>query len=169
MIRGRMSVNEVIVSQNTNSEYRQGRMSKPYWRSATFRNWLVALLILAALTAAPMAAARLPSDRFIGLPSTLVFFAVGMPLIFLILAIFKISLQQGLDRNHELDTEDQLQRRRVPKRLKSFPVRAVDVDEPDLPETSDNAEASGDQSDGDTQQLRKVSAMRPANRKQVAG
>lgn len=106
-------------------------MSKSYWRSAIFRNWFVALLILLVLIGAPLAADRLPSDRMMGLPAELVFLAVGMPFIFLILAIFKISLQHALDRNHELDSEDQLQRRRVPKRLKAFPVKAVDIDEPD--------------------------------------
>lgn len=131
MIRSRRSVDEVIASQNTNSESRQGRMSKSYWRSAIFRNWFVALLILVVLIGAPLAAERLPADRMMGLPSTLVFFAIGLPAIFLVLAMFKISLQHALDRNHELDSEDQLQRRRVPKRLKSFPVKAVDVDEPD--------------------------------------
>lgn len=131
MIRSRRSVDEVIAYKNTKSEDRQGRMSNPYWRSAIFRNWLVALLILAALGSAPLVAARLPSELFMGLPSPLMFLAVGMPVGFLILAIFKISLQQALDRNHELDKEDQLQRRRVPKRLKSFPVKAVDVSDAD--------------------------------------
>ncbi|MEH6726536.1 MAG: hypothetical protein V7703_10285 [Hyphomicrobiales bacterium] len=138
-------------------------MSKPYWRSAIFRNWLVALLILVALIGAPLAASSLPSDRLMGLPSTLVFFAIGMPVIFLILAIFKISMQQALDRNYELDSEDQLQRRRVPKRLKSFPVKAFDVPDPDTP-----APESA-QSDSDTQQQRSMTGIDQTNRTQVAG
>ena len=94
-------------------------MSKPYWRSATFRNFGVAVLILAALILSPLAAARLPADLIMGLPPTLLFFALGLPVLFLVLAIFKISLQQRLDRTYELDSEDQLQRRRVPKRLRT--------------------------------------------------
>jgi len=138
-------------------------MSKPYWRSAIFRNWLVALLILAALVGAPLVAARLPSDRLMGLPSTLVFFAIGMPAIFLVLAVFKINMQQALDRNYELDSEDQLQRRRVPKRLKSFPVKALDVPDLDTP-TPENV-----QSDSESQQQRKTTGMDKTSPTQVAG
>ncbi len=163
MIRSRRSVDKVIASQNTNAEYRQGRMSKPYWRSAISRNWLVALLILAALVGAPLAAARLPSDRLMGLPSILVFFSIGLPAIFLILAIFKISMQQALDRNYELDSEDQLQRRRVPKRLKSFPVKAFDVPDTDTP-----APESA-QSDSEQQQQRTMTGIDQTNQTQVAG
>jgi len=161
MIRRGALVGEVIPSQNTDTEYRQGRMSKPYWRSATLRNWLVALLILAALFGAPLVAARLPSELFMGLPATLVFFAVGMPLLFLVLAIFKISFQHGLDRNYELDREDQLLRRRVPKRLKSFPVRAIDVPDSDVPATKSI------QTDANAEP-KKMTAIDQSSRTQVA-
>lgn len=164
MIRRGALAGKVIPSQNTDTEYRQGRMSKPYWRSATLRNWLVALLILAALSGAPLVAARLPSDLFMGLPATLVFFAIGMPLLLLVLAIFKISLQHGLDRNYELDREDQLLRRRVPKRLKSFPVKAIDVPEPDIP---DIPATQGIQSDADAEP-KKMTVIDQSNRTQVA-
>lgn len=111
----------------------------------------MALLILAVLVGGPLFAAGLPSGLIIGLPSTLVFVAIGMPAAFLVLAFFKISLQQGLDRNYELDREDQLQRRRVPKRLKSFPVRAVDVPDTDVPSVestrSDEKEKQGGQTE----------------------
>tara|TARA_R110002049_G_scaffold75625_4_gene194461 strand:+ start:3693 stop:4304 length:612 start_codon:yes stop_codon:yes gene_type:complete len=122
-----------VYRSNCVEKYRQGRMSKPYWRSATFRNFGVAVLILAALILSPLAAARLPADLIMGLPPTLLFFALGLPVLFLVLAIFKISLQQRLDRTYELDSEDQLQRRRVPKRLRAFPVTAREVPEADFP------------------------------------
>ncbi|WP_306259679.1 hypothetical protein [Pararhizobium sp. IMCC21322] len=121
----------------------------------------MALLILTALFGAPLAAARLPSDLIMGLPATLVFFAIGMPLLFLILAIFKISLQHGLDRNYELDREDQLLRRRVPKRLKSFPVKAIDVPDPDIPVTKSK------QSDDDAK-LHEMTDISQNSRTQVA-
>lgn len=128
----------------------------------------MALLILAALFGAPLVAARLPSDLIMGLPATLVFFAVGMPLLFLVLAIFKISLQHGLDRNYELDREDQLQRRRVPKRLKSFPVKAVDVPDPDIPDAPGNPAAESAHSN-DGADLRKVSETNQNSQSQAAG
>lgn len=118
-------------------------MSKPYWRSATLRNFGVAVLILAALIGAPLAAARLPAGVILGLPPTLLFFAIAMPVLFLLLAIFKISLQQTLDRTYELDSEDQLRRRHVPKRLKAFPVKVREVPDTDFPAAGPRASDGG--------------------------
>lgn len=108
-------------------------MSKPYWRSAKAKIFFVLALVLAVLIGSPLFAARLQPDLILGFPPVLLFFCLGIPLALLVLSLFKSSIQQGHDRAYEIDTEDKLRRRAVPKRLKSFPVKAEEIPEAHWP------------------------------------
>ncbi|MEP0521428.1 MAG: hypothetical protein ABJO09_06025 [Hyphomicrobiales bacterium] len=108
-------------------------MSKSYWRSAKAKIFIIVALLLAVLIGAPIFAATLQPNLIVGFPPVLLFFCLGMPLALLILTMVKSSMQQGHDRTYEVDTEDKLRRRAVPKRLKSFPVKAEEVAEAHWP------------------------------------
>ncbi|MFK8034203.1 MAG: hypothetical protein AB8B94_08665 [Hyphomicrobiales bacterium] len=102
-------------------------MSKPYWRSAKAKIFLILALVLAVLIGSPLVASRLQPELILGFPPVLLFFCLGVPLVLLIIAMLKSSIQQSHDRAYEVDTEDKLRRRAVPKRLKSFPVKGEEV------------------------------------------
>lgn len=102
-------------------------MSKSYWRSAKAKNFFLAAILFAVLVGAPLFALGLQPNLIWGFPPVLLFYCLGIPLAFVVLAMFKSSIQSSHDRSYEVDTEDKLRRRAVPKRLKTFPVRAEEV------------------------------------------
>lgn len=108
-------------------------MSKPYWRAAKAKIFIIVALLLAILIGAPLFAAGLQPDLILGFPPVLLFFCLGIPLALLVLTMVKSSMQQSHDRAYEVDTEDKLRRRAVPKRLKSFPVQADEIAEAHWP------------------------------------
>ncbi len=127
-------------------------MSKSYWRSAKIRSLGFGILICLVLFMAPQVVFYAGNGSYWGLPYTLIILVVAIPLVLLLLTLCKISLQRRLDRNHDIDKEDRLQRRSHPKIMRSFPVDGTENNEFHWPlGVNPNAENSFASAESDSQ------------------
>ncbi|PCJ82918.1 MAG: hypothetical protein COA52_19740 [Hyphomicrobiales bacterium] len=104
-------------------------MSKSYWRSAKIRSIGLAGLICLALFMLPQAVLFAGSGSYMGFSYALIILVVIAPLFFLAITLLKISLLRRLDRSHDIDEEDRLQRRAHPKIMRAFPVDGTENNE----------------------------------------